>query len=104
MFRDGNAGEIVAKVNIDGGVVTVTGEKKDNFSNAGNLIIGKTVVSLLGKKFVPVYVQFTTPGNILYGMMVKGECLSDKLNSFVSNRLPEYFDIPSNAEVIALRS
>ena len=98
-----NKGYIDALIINTNNVITCELNLTGQFSNAGNLIVGTDIVTLCDKKFVPVYVQFTSAGTILKGITCKAIALSDCCTSFVTNRAPSYYDIPSNAVMQSLR-
>lgn len=104
VFSDNKVkGEIDAIIMNDNDVITCELNLTGQFSNTGKLIVGTDIVTLCDKKFVPIYVQFTNEGIIYNGITCRSVHLADCCTSFVTNRLPEYYDIPINRVETSLR-
>lgn len=100
-ISDLGSGEINVNVSVSGESISVTSEKKSDLSFNGVLHIGNEIVTLLGKKFVPLYIEYKDTTTKIRGLTIREINLTDKLTSFVYNRVPTFIDIPDNTTQIA---
>ena len=98
---DLGSGEINVSISVSGESISVTSEKKSDLSFNGVLHVGNEIVTLLGKKFVPLYIEYKDTTTKIRGLTIREINLTDKLTSFVYNRVPTFIDIPDNTTQIA---